>query len=48
MEFLRDFWLFLKERKKFWLIPLILVLLLIGILLVAAPASTMPFVYTLF
>ena len=34
MEFLKDLWGFLKERKKFWLLPLIVVLLGFGILIV--------------
>jgi hypothetical protein len=43
MEFLD----FLKENKKFWLIPIILVLLLLGLLLFASPAAA-PFIYALF
>lgn len=49
MEFLKDFWMFLKERKKFWLIPMIIVLVLIGALLVfGATGAAAPFIYTLF
>ncbi|MCD4773186.1 MAG: DUF5989 family protein [Bacteroidales bacterium] len=49
MEFLRDLWAFLKERKKFWLLPLIIVLLLLGILIVFTSGSAIaPFIYTLF
>ncbi|MBV8277079.1 MAG: hypothetical protein JO170_17730 [Verrucomicrobia bacterium] len=49
MEFLKDLWCFLKARKKFWLLPLILVLLLFGILVVLGGASAIaPFIYTLF
>jgi len=49
MEFLKDIWLFIKERKKFWLAPVIIILLLIGILLVFAGGSAIaPFIYTLF
>jgi len=49
MEFLKDLWLFMKERKKFWLIPVIIVLLLLGILIVFGGASAIaPFIYTLF
>jgi hypothetical protein len=49
MEFLKDFWLFLKERKKYWLIPIIIVLMLVGILIVFGGSSSVaPFVYTLF
>ena len=49
MEFLKDLWCFLKDRKKFWLLPLILVLLLFGILTVFVAGSAIaPFIYTLF
>ena len=49
MEFLSDFWNFLKERKKFWLLPIILVLLLFGLLVVLSGGSAVaPFIYTLF
>ncbi len=48
-EFLRDLWDFMRERKKFWLAPIIIVLLLLGALLVFAQGSAMaPFIYTLF
>ncbi len=46
---LREFWLFLKEQKKFWLLPMVIVLLLFGMLLVFAQSSALaPFIYTLF
>lgn len=49
MEFLKDLWGFLKERKKFWLLPLILVLLAFGALIVLTSGSAIaPFIYTLF
>lgn len=49
LELLRDLWGFMKERKKFWLLPIILVLLLVGVLLVLAQGSAVaPFIYTLF
>ena len=49
MEFLKDLWLFIKERKKFWLVPVIIVLLLIGALIVFGGSSAVaPFIYTLF
>jgi hypothetical protein len=45
----KDFLLFLKERRKFWLMPIVVVFLLVGMLLVAAQGSVVaPFVYTLF
>jgi len=47
--FLRELWAFMRERKKFWLLPIILVLLLFGALLVLTEGSAVaPFIYTLF
>jgi hypothetical protein len=49
MEFLRDLWGFLRERKKFWLLPIIIILLLFGILIVLTSGSAIaPFIYTIF
>lgn len=49
MGFASDFWGFLKERKKFWLLPIILVLLLFGALIILTGGSAIaPFIYTLF
>ena len=49
LEVLAEFWLFLKHNKKFWLAPLLLVLVLIGVLLFLAEGSAVaPFIYTLF
>jgi hypothetical protein len=49
IEFLKDLWGFMRERKKFWLAPIIIVLLLLGALLVFAQGSAVaPFIYTLF
>jgi len=49
MEFIREFWTFLKQRKKLWLLPIIIVMLLLGGLLVLAEGSVFaPFIYTLF
>ncbi|MDC1244564.1 DUF5989 family protein [Crocinitomicaceae bacterium] len=49
MEFLKDLWNFMKARKKFWLAPIIIILLLIGVLLVFGGSSAVaPFIYTLF
>jgi hypothetical protein len=48
-EFLKDLWDFMRERKKFWLAPIILVMLLLGLLIVVAQGSAVaPFIYTLF
>lgn len=49
LDLLVDLWSFMKERKKFWLLPIILILLLLGGLLVLAQGSAIaPFIYTLF
>ncbi len=49
LETLKDLWLFLKVRKKFWLLPILLVLLLLGSLLIFTQGSVIaPFIYTLF
>jgi hypothetical protein len=49
MEFLRQFWQFLKVRKKWWLGPIVGMLLLLGLLLVLTQGSAVaPFIYTLF
>ena len=49
MDFLKDIWLFLRERKKYWLAPIIIVLLLLGSLMIFAGSSAVsPFIYTLF
>ncbi len=49
MDFLRELWAFLKVRKKFWLLPLIIVLLVLGVLIVLSAGSAIaPFIYTLF
>ncbi len=49
MSFLLELWEFLKVRKKFWLLPIIIVMLLLGVLIVLAQGSAVaPFVYTLF
>jgi hypothetical protein len=48
-ELLNDLWGFMRERKKFWLAPIILVMLLLGMLIVVAQGSAVaPFIYTLF
>jgi len=49
IDFLKDLWGFMKERKKFWLAPIILILMLLGSLIVFTQGSAMaPFIYTLF
>ncbi len=49
MSFLAEFWAFLRVRKKFWLLPMIIMLALFGGLIVLAQGSAVaPFIYTLF
>jgi hypothetical protein len=49
MDFIKELLYFLRARKKLWLAPVILVLVLIGSLLIAAQGSVIaPFIYTLF
>lgn len=49
MDFLKDLFGFLKERKKYWLVPMLFIFLLLGILIVIGGGSTVaPFIYTLF
>ena len=49
MDFLKELWTFLRVRKKLWLAPVIIVLLLIeGFLIVAQGSVVAPFIYTLF
>ena len=49
MSFLIELWQFLKARKKFWLLPIILMMLVLGGLLILAQGSAVaPFIYTLF
>lgn len=49
MSFLRELWSFLGARKKFWLLPILLVMLLLGGLLILAQGSAVaPLIYTLF
>ena len=49
VEFFQDLWGFMRERKKFWLAPIILVMVLLGALIVLAQGSAVaPFIYTLF
>ena len=49
IEFFKEFVLFMKERKKYWLIPIILTLVLFGALIVLSQGSAVaPFIYTIF
>jgi hypothetical protein len=49
MEIIKELWSFMKERKKFWLAPIIFILIVLGLLIVFGGSSAIaPFVYTLF
>jgi hypothetical protein len=49
MEFLAEFWAFLRERKKYWLLPVLLLLALLGGLVVLTQGTAVaPFIYTIF
>lgn len=49
LDLLNDLWAFMRARKKFWLAPIIIILLLLGALLIMAQGSAVaPFIYTLF
>lgn len=49
MEFVKDLWDFMRERKKFWLAPIFIVLLLLGgLILLAEGTAVAPFIYTIF
>lgn len=49
LDLLKDLWGFMRARKKFWLAPIILILVLLGALIVLTQGSAVaPFIYTLF
>ncbi len=49
ISFLKEFWEFLKVRKKYWLFPIITILTLFGVIIVLSQGSALaPFIYTLF
>ena len=49
MEFIKELWTFLRLRKKLWLAPIIIVMLILGGLLIFAQGSVVaPFIYTIF
>ena len=49
IDFLKEFWEFLAERKKYWLLPIIIVLALFGVLIVLSQGTAVaPFIYTIF
>ena len=49
MDFIKEFWEFLKVRKKYWLLPIVIVLALFGGLIILSQGSAVaPFIYTIF
>lgn len=49
VSFLKEFWAFLRVRKKFWLLPIILVMVILGGLIILTNGSVVaPFIYALF
>jgi hypothetical protein len=49
IDFFKEFFIFLKERKKYWLLPIIIVLAIFGMLIVLSQGSAIaPFIYTIF
>jgi drug/metabolite transporter superfamily protein YnfA len=49
MSFLAELWAFLRTRKKFWLLPIVLIMMVFGLLLILTQSTAIaPFIYTLF
>ncbi len=49
LDLLQELWAFMRQRKKFWLLPILAILLLLGVLVVFTQGSALaPFIYTLF
>jgi hypothetical protein len=49
MEMVKELWMFMRTRKKYWLIPIIVTMALLGVLIVLTQGSAIaPFIYTLF
>ena len=48
-SFLKELWAYMRSRKKYWLVPILLVMVVLGVLIVLAQGSAVaPFIYTLF
>ena len=47
-EFLTELWAFMKERKKFWLLPIVMLVLLGSLIVLTQGSAVAPFIYTLF
>ena len=49
ISFLKEFWEFIRERKKYWLLPIIIVLAFFGVIIVLSQGSAVaPFIYTIY
>ena len=49
MSFIKELWMFIRVRKKYWLLPIFVVMALLGVLIVLSQGSAIaPFIYTLF
>lgn len=48
IEMLGECWGFMRQRKRYWLLPLVVIFLFVGILLIFAQGAAAPFIYTLF
>jgi len=49
MRFLADLWVFLRHRKKLWVVPVVTIMFIFGVLVILAEGSAItPFIYTLF
>ena len=49
LELIKDLWGFMRERKKLWMAPIIMIMLLLGVLIVLTQGSSLaPFIYTIF
>lgn len=48
MDLIKDLWGFMRERKKLWMAPIIVIMLLLGLLIVAQGTALAPFIYTIF
>ena len=49
MSFLKELWAFMRSRKKYWLLPILVMMVVLGVLIVLAQGSAVaPFIYTLF
>ena len=49
MSFIKELWVFIRSRKKYWLLPILIMMVLLGVLIVMAQGSAVaPFIYTIF